>query len=57
MKRKWIIRAGFTLVLVLVSVMMLGLAQRDAFAGKLKYVEVEVIRGVQFQDRLSTRGP
>lgn len=43
MNRRWIVRAGLTLVAA--SVIMSGLDQRDAFAGKSRYVEEEIENG------------
>jgi hypothetical protein len=43
MNKRWIVRAGLTLVAV--SVIMSGLDQRDAFAGKSRYVEEEIVNG------------
>jgi hypothetical protein len=54
MNRKWIVRAGLTLVVV--SVMMPGLSQRDVFAGKLKYVEVKVVNGGSISGQIKYKG-
>ena len=43
MNRRWSIGAGF--VFAVVAVVMFGLGQGDASAGKIKYVEGEFVNG------------
>lgn len=55
MNRRWIVRTGFTLIAI--SVMISGLAQRSAYAGKSKYVEGEVVNGGSISGVIKYKGP
>lgn len=55
MKRIWITKTG--LALLAGSVIMFGLGQEDAFAGKSKYVEREVVSGGLISGVVKYQGP
>lgn len=54
MSGRWVVRAGFTLVAL--SVIMSGLDQRNAFAGKSRYVEEAVVNGGSISGVIKYKG-